>query len=56
MSEKKLKNIFVEGPISASFIAESIAKHGAKTDIGAHQIFLGQVRDDRYQWEKSRCN
>jgi molybdopterin synthase catalytic subunit len=40
------KNIFVEGAISASFIADSIAKHRRKTSIGAHSIFLGQVRGD----------
>jgi molybdopterin synthase catalytic subunit len=46
MSKKKMKNIFVEGPISTAFIAESIQKHAAKTSIGAHDIFLGQVRAD----------
>jgi len=46
VTEKKPKNIFVEGAISASFIAESIAKHSTKTGIGAHNIFLGQVRAD----------
>lgn len=46
MSEKKMKNIFVEGAISAAFIADSIQKHAAKTSIGAHNIFLGQVRAD----------
>ena len=44
--EKKLKNVFVEGSISPSFIAESIAHHQHKTQIGAHDIFLGQVRAD----------
>ncbi len=44
--EKKVKNIFVEGPIAASFIAEDIAKHSTKKSIGAHSIFLGQVRND----------
>ena len=44
--EKKPKNIFVQGPVAASFIAESIQKHSSKTDIGAHSIFLGQVRAD----------
>jgi molybdopterin synthase catalytic subunit len=44
--EKKPKNIFVQGPVSASFIADSIQKHSTKTDIGAHSIFLGQVRSD----------
>ena len=46
MSEKKPKNIFIWGAISPAFIAESIQKHSTKTDIGAHSIFLGQVRDD----------
>jgi molybdopterin synthase catalytic subunit len=46
MTEHKLKNIFVQGPVAASFIAESIQKHHTKTDIGAHSIFLGQVRAD----------
>jgi molybdopterin synthase catalytic subunit len=44
--ERKPKNIFVQGPIAASFIAESISKHSTKTDIGGHSIFLGQVRAD----------
>ena len=43
---KKKKNVFIEGPISPDFIANSIAKHQSKTDIGAHAIFLGQVRAD----------
>ncbi len=42
----KKRNSFVEGPISPAFIADAIAKHQSKTDIGAHQIFLGQVRKD----------
>lgn len=43
---KTIKNIFTQGAISPLFIAESIAKHQAKTNIGAHSIFLGQVRAD----------
>jgi molybdopterin synthase catalytic subunit len=43
---KPIKNIFVDGPISPQFISDSIAKHAAKTNIGAHSIFLGQVRAD----------
>jgi molybdopterin synthase catalytic subunit len=46
MEEKKKKNVFVEGAISPQFIADSIAKHNTKKDIGAHSIFLGQVRND----------
>jgi molybdopterin synthase catalytic subunit len=43
---KAIKNIFVQGAISPAFIAESIGKHAVKKDIGAHSIFLGQVRAD----------
>jgi molybdopterin synthase catalytic subunit len=44
--EKKPKNIFHEGAIRPDFIATSIANHSSKTNIGAHSIFLGQVRND----------
>ncbi|RXK61713.1 molybdenum cofactor biosynthesis protein MoaE [Lacibacter luteus] len=44
--ERKPKNIFTQGAIDPAFIAESIAKHSTKTDIGGHSIFLGQVRAD----------
>lgn len=40
------KIVFVKGAITSEFIAESIAKHRSKTNIGAHNIFLGQVRAD----------
>lgn len=43
---KSIKNVFVPGPISPAFIGESIAKHQTKHVIGAHDIFLGQVRAD----------
>lgn len=46
MKDKKTKNVFVQGPIPSEFIGQSIAKHQAKTSIGAHNIFLGQVRAD----------
>jgi len=44
--KKTLKNIFQEGPIPAEFIGQEIAKHSTKTNIGAHNIFMGQVRAD----------
>jgi molybdopterin synthase catalytic subunit len=47
MKERKPKNIFVQGPITASFIADGIQKHSSKTNIGGHSIFLGQVRADK---------
>ncbi|QQR87821.1 MAG: molybdenum cofactor biosynthesis protein MoaE [Flavobacteriales bacterium] len=40
------RDIFVDGAIAPAFVAESIAKHATRTDIGAHEIFLGQVRAD----------
>ena len=46
MSEKKKHKVFVNGAVSPQFIADSIAKHNTKTAIGAHNIFLGQVRAD----------
>lgn len=49
MSEKKIKNVFVEGPITPENIASSIAHHQVKTNIGAHDIFLGQVRADEIE-------
>lgn len=46
MEKTKPKNVFKEGAISTAFISDSIAKHQTKTSIGAHNIFLGQVRAD----------
>jgi molybdopterin synthase catalytic subunit len=46
MKEKKIKNIFVQGPVPAQKIADDIQQHATKKDIGAHAIFLGQVRAD----------
>jgi len=44
---KAKKTVFITGPINPQFIADSIAKHSTKTEIGGHNIFLGQVRDDK---------
>jgi molybdopterin synthase catalytic subunit len=46
MEKSTIKNVFVQGAITPNFIANSIAKHQSKTQIGAHDIFLGQVRAD----------
>jgi molybdopterin synthase catalytic subunit len=46
MNKTSYKNVFVEGPITPEKIATSIAHHQVKTNIGAHDIFLGQVRAD----------
>ncbi|MCB9183125.1 MAG: molybdenum cofactor biosynthesis protein MoaE [Flavobacteriales bacterium] len=42
----KVKDIFLDGAIDPAFVGTSIAKHATRTDIGAHEIFLGQVRAD----------
>jgi molybdopterin synthase catalytic subunit len=52
MTNHKIKNIFVEGAIDPVFIADSIAKHSSKTDIGGHSIFLGQVRRDEIEGKR----
>ncbi|MEJ4087111.1 molybdenum cofactor biosynthesis protein MoaE [Galbibacter orientalis] len=49
---KKKKNVFMEGAILPDFIANSIAKHQSKHSIGAHNIFLGQVRADVIEGKK----
>ena len=46
MTERTIRNIFIQGAITAAFIADSIQKHSSKTEIGGHSIFLGQVRAD----------
>jgi molybdopterin synthase catalytic subunit len=46
MKTKKARKVFMQGPIPPEFIARQIAAHRVKTQIGAHDIFLGQVRAD----------
>ena len=55
MKERKIKNVFKDGAISPDAIAKSIANHQSKTDIGAHNIFLGQVRADEIEGKKVRA-
>jgi molybdopterin synthase catalytic subunit len=51
-NSNRSKNIFVEGAISSTFIAQSIDQHSKKTEIGAHSLFLGQVRADWVEGKK----
>lgn len=44
-----MKNFFLNGPITPDFISNSIYKHQIKHNIGAHNIFLGQVRKDNIE-------
>ncbi|HYH55924.1 MAG TPA: molybdenum cofactor biosynthesis protein MoaE [Anseongella sp.] len=41
-----LPDIFHEGAISPSLVAESLQKYAANTAIGAYAVFVGQVRAD----------
>ena len=52
MSERKPRNIFIQGAITPAFIADSIQKHSTRFDIGGHSIFLGQVRADMLNEKK----
>jgi molybdopterin synthase catalytic subunit len=52
MTGRKPKNIFVQGAIASSFIANSIQKHQTQTEIEGHSIFLGQVRADLINGKK----
>ncbi|NMM48299.1 molybdenum cofactor biosynthesis protein MoaE [Marinigracilibium pacificum] len=46
MDKKKPNKVFIQGAIPPEKIAQSIANHQSKTEIGAHSIFLGQIRAD----------
>ncbi|KAA3614780.1 MAG: molybdenum cofactor biosynthesis protein MoaE [Calditrichaeota bacterium] len=49
------KTYFIKGAIEPDFIAGQIAGHGKKTNIGAHSIFLGQVREDKLDSKKVKA-
>lgn len=53
--DKRKKNIFVAGAIPPLLIADGIVRHSSKTDIGAHSIFLGQIRADRIDGKTVRA-
>jgi molybdopterin synthase catalytic subunit len=44
-----MKSVFIDGPISSDFVSKKIAAHQHKHEIGAHSIFLGQVRADEIE-------
>lgn len=51
---KEKNDIFIQGPIPPERIAASIATHSSKSDIGAHSIFLGQIRADQVEGKTVR--
>ncbi len=46
MNNEKVNSIFIRGPVSGEFIAEVIHQYGMNSAVGAHSLFLGQVRGD----------
>ncbi|NKI30890.1 molybdenum cofactor biosynthesis protein MoaE [Croceivirga thetidis] len=44
--QTKFQKVFIEGAISPEFIADCLTNLQSNTGIGAHDIFLGQVRAD----------
>ncbi len=46
MAQTETEQIIVKGPITPEFIANLLSGFQSKTDVGAHDIFLGQVRAD----------
>lgn len=46
MKEMKKHAVFIDGAITPGFVSEALQKHNAKKNIGAHSMFLGQVRND----------
>ena len=42
-----IEPMFIQGPIPAEKISDTIARHQSMTEIGAHSLFLGQVRADK---------
>jgi len=51
---KQKNNIFIQGPILPEQIATTLAMHGSKSEIGAHSIFLGQIRADQVEGKTVR--
>lgn len=52
MKTEKENIFFYEGAITPDTISKCIAHHSKKKNIGAHQIFLGQVREDEKNGKK----
>jgi len=46
MKTEKPHPVFIHGPVPSKLIGDLVEKHSTKTAIGAHGIFLGQVRAD----------
>lgn len=49
MTKRKATQVLVQGAIKPDKIAAVIANHQTKTAVGAHEIFLGQVRADEIE-------
>ncbi len=45
--DRTMSKHLVKGSIASEFVSELISKHQTKDNLGAHAIFLGQVRADK---------
>ncbi len=52
MKEMKKHAVFVDGAITPGFVSEALQKHSVNKNIGAHSLFLGQVRNDVINGQK----
>ncbi len=52
---KSEKKVWVEGAIAPQKVADSLASHASKTNIGAHAMFLGQIRADEIEGKTVRA-
>ncbi|MDN3205245.1 molybdenum cofactor biosynthesis protein MoaE [Algoriphagus sediminis] len=50
--KEAIQDIFIKGAIRPELVAKTIAGHESKTDLGAHDIFLGRVRSDEIDGKK----
>lgn len=55
LETEAIKELFVEGAISPSFLASLIDQYRTDTAIGAYSIFLGQVRADGVNGQQVRA-
>ena len=53
--ETKHNTIFVQGPVTPERVAQMIANHESKKHIGAHDVFMGQVRADEKDGQRVSC-
>ena len=53
--KNKIKNVFIDGPILPSKIAESIQKHRSRK-ISEGTAYFRSSKSGCYKWAKSKCD